>query len=61
MRLRVMNEVRRTGDSEEKRVTGQARPEQEAMAGRWGRLEWLETECPEVHVLVNQGDLPWCR
>ena len=40
-----MCEVRRTGDSEQKRITGQARPEQEeAQQGREVAPEWAWTE-----------------
>ena len=44
-----MNEVRRTADSDHKRIGGKACPEPEAWPGQ-GRMGWLETECPEVHV-----------
>jgi hypothetical protein len=42
-----MSEVRRTADSDTKRVGGQACPEQQAWPEQ-GRMGWLETECPEV-------------
>jgi hypothetical protein len=54
-----MSEVRRTGDSEQKRIAGQARPEQEALpedGGAWGGWRRNVREC----TLVNQGDLSWC-
>jgi hypothetical protein len=44
-----MSEVRRTADSATTRVGGQAWPEQRAWPEQ-GRMGWLETECPEVHV-----------
>ena len=44
-----MSEVRRTADSATTRVGGQAWPEQRALPEQ-GRMGWLETECPEVHV-----------
>ena len=42
-------EVRRAADSATTRVGGQACPEQKAWPEQ-GRMGWLETECPEVHV-----------
>ena len=51
-----MSEIRRTADSEPKRIGGQARPEQEALPedggawGGWRRNVWKRT-------LSNQGDL----
>src|SRR5208282_5300036 len=48
-RQRVMSEVRRTADSATRRVGGQACPEPKAWPEQ-GRMGWLETECPEVHV-----------
>jgi hypothetical protein len=59
MRLLGVHEVRRTADSEEKRVGGQACPEQEALpedggASRgWRRNVW---KCK----LMNQGYLSRC-
>ena len=44
-----MYEVRRTADSATTRVGGQACPEPRALPEQ-GRMGWLETECPEVHV-----------
>lgn len=44
-----MNEVRKTADSEPKRIGGEACPEHEALPEQ-GRIGWLETECLEVHV-----------
>ncbi len=44
-----MSEVRRAADSATTRVGGQAWPEQNASPEQ-GRMGWLETECPEVHV-----------
>ena len=55
-----MNEVRRTADSQRKRIGGQARPEQEALpasGGAWGDWRRNVRKC----VFVNQGDLLWCR
>jgi hypothetical protein len=55
-----MSEVRRTADSEEKRVGGQARPEQRAWPedggawGGWRRNVWKR-------MLMNQGDLSRCE
>lgn len=54
-----MSEVRRTADSEEKRVGGQARPEQEvwpADGGAWGDWRRNVWKC----LFVNQGDLLQC-
>ncbi len=54
-----MNEVRRTADSEAKRIGGQARPEHEVSpeaGGAWGDWRWDVRKC----VLVNQGGLLWC-
>src|ERR1039458_6031379 len=48
-RLRAKCEVRRTADSATTRSGGQACPEQQAWPEQ-GRMGWLETECPEVHV-----------
>jgi hypothetical protein len=48
-RLRAKCEVRRTADSDTKRIGGQACPEQRAWPEQ-GRMGWLETECPEVQV-----------
>src|SRR5438477_10318707 len=58
-RLRLMNEVQRTGDSERKRIVGQARPEQEESpedGGAWGGWRGNVQKC----MFVNQGDLFWC-
>ena len=55
-----MSEVRRTGDSDEKRVVGQARPEQEVWpedGGAWGGWRRNVRKC----MSVNQGDLSWCQ
>src|ERR1043165_6123728 len=60
MRLRVLSEVRRTDDSEQKRVVGQARPEQEALpedGGAWGGWRRNVRKC----MTVNQGDLSRCE
>ena len=54
-----MNEVRSTGDSEIKRIVGQARPEQEELpadGGAWGGWRRNVRKC----LFVNQGDLFWC-
>jgi len=53
-----MNEVRRTADSQLKRIGGQARPEQEVWpdGGAWGGWRRNVWKCK----LVNQGDLFWC-
>lgn len=54
-----MSEVRSTGDSEPKRIAGQARPEQEAWpgsGGAWGGWRRNVWKC----LAVNQGDLSWC-
>jgi len=46
MKLRAMDEVRSTADSDTKRIGGQARPEQEAWpgsggaSGGWRRNAW---------------------
>ena len=54
-----MSEVRRTADSDTKRVGGQARPEQEVSpedggaSGGWRRNVW---KCK----FMNQGYLFWC-
>jgi len=50
MRLRAKSEIRRTADSDEKRIGGQARPERGSIAGKRGRMGWLETERPEARV-----------
>src|SRR2546422_3280312 len=55
-RLRPMNEVRRTADSETKRIGGQARPEQEVWpedGGAWGGWRRNVWKC----TLGNQGYL----
>ena len=55
-----MNEVRRTADSQAKRIGGQARPEQEAKpedGGAWGGWRRNVRKC----TFGNQGDLSWCR
>jgi hypothetical protein len=54
-----MNEVRRTADSQRKRIGGQARPEQEAWpenGGAWGDWRRNVRKC----LFVNQGDLLRC-
>jgi hypothetical protein len=54
-----MNEVRRTADSQAKRIGGQARPEQEAKpedGGAWGGWRRNVRKC----TFGNQGDLSWC-
>jgi hypothetical protein len=52
-----MNEVRRTADSDEKRIGGQARPEPEAWpeGGAWGGWRRNVPKCKHS----NQGDLLW--
>jgi hypothetical protein len=59
MRLLGMSEVRRTADSDVKRIGGQARPEQGAMpedGGAWGGWRRNVLKC----VFMNQGYLSWC-
>src|SRR5213593_1907247 len=59
MRLRSMNEIRRTAESDTKRVGGQARPEQEVWpedGGAWGGWRRNVWKC----MLGNQGYLFWC-
>ena len=54
-----MSEVRRSGDSDQERVVGQARPEQEALpedGGAWGGWRRNVWKC----MPVNQGYLSWC-
>jgi hypothetical protein len=54
-----MNEIRRTADSLEERIGGQARPEPEALpedGGAWGDWRRNVWKC----TLGNQGDLSWC-
>lgn len=54
-----MNEVRRTADSQEKRIGGQARLEREASpedGGAWGGWRRNVWKC----AFVNQGDLLRC-
>ena len=54
-----MNEVRRTADSDHKRIGGQARPEHEVSpedGGAWGGWRRNVRKCK----LMNQGDLPGC-
>lgn len=54
-----MNEIRRTADSELKRVGGQARPEQEASpedGGTQRGWRWDVRKC----MFGNQGYLSWC-
>ena len=54
-----MSEVQSTSDSEQKRIVGQARPEQEAWpesGGAWGG--WRRNV--RKGTSVNQGDLSWC-
>jgi len=58
-RLLALSEVRRTADSFQKRIVGQARPEHEespADGGAWGDWRRNVQKC----VFVNQGDLLWC-
>jgi hypothetical protein len=55
-----MNEVRRTADSDGKRIGGQARPEQGVWpedGGAWG--DWRRNVWKRK--LMNQGDLSRCR
>src|SRR5438309_7804511 len=59
-RLRVMSEVRRTADSDTKRIGGQARPEQEVLpedGGAWGGWRRNVRKCK----LMNQGDVSGCH
>ena len=54
-----MSEIRRTADSQTKRIGGQARPEQEVWpedGGAWGGWRRNARKC----TLGNQGDLSWC-
>lgn len=54
-----MNEVRRTADSSNQRIGGQARPEHEVLpevGGAWG--DWRRNVWK--YLFVNQGDLRWC-
>jgi hypothetical protein len=54
-----MNEVRRTADSDTKRIGGQARPEQEVLpedGSAWGGWRRNVRKC----TFGNQGDLFWC-
>lgn len=54
-----MNEVRRTADSGQARIGGQACPEQEVWPearGAWGGWRRNVWKCK----LMNQGDLLWC-
>jgi len=58
-RLLGTNEVRRTADSDTKRIGGQARPEQEVSpedGGAWGGWRRNVRKCK----LMNQGDLLRC-
>ena len=58
-RLLALNEVRRTADSPERRIGGQARLEREALpedGGAWGDWRRNVRKC----VFVKQGDLLWC-
>lgn len=60
MRLLVMNEVRRTADSDQKRIGGQARPERGALpeiGGAWGGWRRNVRKC----MFANQGDLFRCH
>lgn len=60
MRLRPLSEVRRTADSETKRIGGQACPERRALPedrGAWGGWRRNVWKC----MFVNQGCLCWCR
>jgi hypothetical protein len=55
-----MSEVRRTADSDKKRIGGQARPEQGASPGNggaWGGWRRNVRKC----TFGNQGDLPRSR
>jgi hypothetical protein len=57
-RLRAKSEVRRTADSDRKRIGGQARPEHEASpedGGAWGGWRRNVWKC----MFGNQGDLSW--
>ena len=59
MRLPKQSEVRRTADSDTKRIGGQARPEQEALpedGGAWGGWRRNDRKC----MIMNQGDLSRC-
>ena len=49
MRLRAVNEVRRTADSQQGKSGGQVCPEPEALPEQ-RRMGWVETECLEVRV-----------
>lgn len=54
-----MSEVRRTADSEKKRIGGQACPDHEAWpeeGGAWGGWRRNVWKCK----FMNQGDLLWC-
>jgi hypothetical protein len=54
-----MNEVRRTTDSDTKRIGGQAHPEHEVSPeneGAWGGWRRNVWKCKHM----NQGDLLWC-
>jgi hypothetical protein len=54
-----MSEVRRTAESEYKRIGGQARPEHEVLpedGGAWGGWRRNVWKC----ILSNQGYLLWC-
>ena len=60
MRVRAVNEIRRTADSLDRRIGGQARPEQEVLpedGGAWGGWRRNVWKC----TFGNQGDLPWRR
>jgi len=53
-----MSEVRRTADSQRKRIGGQACPEQRALpedGGAWGGWRRNVWKC----MIMNQGDLSW--
>jgi len=55
-----VSEIRRTADSEAKRIGGQARPEQEAwpeLGGAWGGWRLDVWKC----MIGNQGYLSWCK
>jgi len=48
-----MNEVRRTADSEPSESEAKPARSKEASPEQ-GRMGWLETECPEVHVCESR-------
>jgi hypothetical protein len=55
-----MCEVRRTDDSDEKRIVGQARPEQEVWPEDGG-ARVVGDGMSGSACTVNQGDLSWCQ